>query len=247
MENVQSEVLINNEDDNAFGPHIKEVQEYDQTYKKHFFTTLYKDQDVSKDPQSIQWKKDMKKVNDLIIHCPQCNAYFPNAAYTNCRCDKCSFFFCFGCKKGDCRSKDCVKWWKIIIPFFGLKEYGDRNIFIKILMYFAMLFQVWFTFSLQILYKIGPGILGEDGYKSYEAYKKYRIKGLLLCFTMLPYQIAFIGFWFNITSIIFFIPSIIYPPYSVYWMGIFWLVQKSFHGGTLYEGDGKYHPSRYNY
>ena len=170
MENEQNEELLNNEDENAFGPHIKEVNEYGRSYKKYFFTTLYKEQDVKKNKIFIKWKKEMKKINDLIIHCPKCYAYFPNAAYTNCRCDKCSFFFCFGCNRAGCNSKDCIKWWKIIIPFFGLKEYGDRNIFLKILMYFAMLFQVLFTFPLQILYKMGPIFLGEDGFESYEKY-----------------------------------------------------------------------------
>jgi hypothetical protein len=85
MENEQADGLIDNDDENAFGPHAKE---YNEKSKSHFFTTLYKDQDVSKNPKFIQWKKDMKKVNDLVIHCPKCNAYFPNAAYTNCRCQK---------------------------------------------------------------------------------------------------------------------------------------------------------------
>ena len=167
MENDKNEDILNIDDENAFGPHIKEVNEYGTSYKKYFFKTLNNEQDLKKNKIFIKWKKEMKNINDLIIHCPKCYAYFPNAAYTNCRCDKCGFFFCFGCNKHDCRSKDCIKWWKIIIPFFGLKEYGERNIFLKILMYFAMLFQVLFTFPLQIIYKIGPIFFGEDGYNSY--------------------------------------------------------------------------------
>ena len=108
-------------------------------------------------------------------------------------------------------------------------------------MYFAMLFQVWFTFPLQVLYKNGPAIIGLDGYNNYEKYKEFRKKGLLMCIAMIPYQVAFIIFWFELSSLLFFIPSIIYPPYSVYWMGIFWYVQRHLHGSTLYEGDGKYH------
>ena len=238
MENEQKENLVvenndNKDDINAFGPH--------NIGGRHFFTTLYKEQNIKNNPLFIKWKKDMKEVNDLIIHCPKCNAYFPNAAYTNCCCEKCEFFFCFGCFKENCRSKDCIKWWKIIIPFFGLKEYGDRNFFLKALMFFFMLFQVWFTFPLQILYKLVPRILGEDGYNSRIGYEKYRKKGISLCLWMLPYQIAYIMFWFNITSILFVIPGILYPPYPVYWMGIFWYVQTHFHGGLLYEGDGKYY------
>ena len=242
MENENIEGLLDNEDENAFGPHVKEIEEYGQTYTKHFFTLSYKDQDVSKNKTFIQWKKDMKKVNDLVIHCPNCSAYFPNPAYTNCRCDKCGFFFCFGCNQHDCQSKNCIKWWKIIIPFFGLKVYRDRNFFIKIFMYLFMVIQVLFTFPLQVLYKTGPRFTGEDGYSSYEAYYKYRKKGFIYCFIMLPYQIAFTGFWFNLTFLFFFLPGIFYPPYSVYWMGIFWYVQRHLHGGTLYEGNGEYSP-----
>ena len=244
MEIENREEFINNEDENAFGPHVKEVEEFGKTYTYHFFTLSYEDQDVSKNQAFIKWKKDMKKVNDLVIHCPRCNAYFPNAAYTNCRCEKCDYFFCFGCNENDCRSKNCFKWWKIIIPFFGLKEYKDRNIIIKILMFFFMAIQVLFTFPLQVLYKIGPRFTGEDGYDSFEAYRKYRIKGLIYCFLMLPYQIALSGFWFNVSFILFFLPGIIYPPYSVYWMGIFWYVQTHFHGGLLYEGNGEYYASK---
>ena len=229
------------EDDGTFGPHVKERISYGYNHTYHFFTTLYKDQNVSKNPQFIKWKNDMKKINDLIVHCPKCYAYFPNAAYTNCSCERCDHSFCLGCKSPDCVSEHCFKWWKIIIPFFGLKEYGDRNIFIKILMYFAMLFQVWFTFPLQVLYKNGPAIIGLDGYNNYEKYKEFRKKGLLMCIAMIPYQVAFIIFWFELSSLLFFIPSIIYPPYSVYWMGIFWYIQRHLHGSTLYEGDGKYH------
>ena len=93
MENENIEELLDYEDGNTFGPHVKEIVEYGRTYTKHFFTLSYKDQDVSKNKTFIQWKKDMKKVNDLVIHCPSCSAYFPNAAYTNCRCKKCGFFF----------------------------------------------------------------------------------------------------------------------------------------------------------
>ena len=245
MENENKEQLIDYEDENAFGPHIKEVNEYGHMRKLYFFTLSYKEQDVSRNKIFIQWKKDMKKINDLVIHCPKCSAYFPNAAYTNCRCDKCGFFFCFGCNKNGCKSTNCLKWWKIIIPFFGLKEYGDANILIKILMYIFMAIQVLFTFPLQVLYKNGPMFAGEDGYTSYEALVKFRRKGRLYCFLMLPYQIAFIGFWFDLTFFFFFLPGIIYPPYSVYWMGIFLYVQRHFHGGTLYEGNGEYSPADY--
>ena len=242
MENSQLDNdLLNADDDNNFGPHIKEVDENGYTRKRYFFTTLHENQDVSKNTKFIEWKKEMKTLNDLIIHCPKCYAYFPNSAYTNCKCHKCDFFFCFGCNKGECPSKNCLKWWKIIIPFFGLKEYGDRNIFIKILMFLAMLFQVLFTFPLQIVYKNMPMIMGEDGFNSYEEYQSYRRHGLFYCFILFPYQIAFSGFWFCLTSLLFVVPGIIYPPYPVYWMGIFWYVQTHMHGGTLYEGDGKYY------
>ena len=229
--------LINNttddDDENAFGPH--------KTKYSYFFTILHKGQDVNKNPQFIQWKKDMEKINDLIIHCPKCYAYFPNKADTYCCCNKCGFSFCFGCNKEGCKMEYCFKWWTVIIPYFGLKEYGDRNIILKISMYIAMLFQVLFTFPLQVLYKIGPMIMGDDGCGNINDYIKYRKKGLIFCFIMLPYQIAFLIIWFYITSLIFFIPAIFYPPYTVYWMGIFWYVQTHFHGGTLYEGDGHYY------
>jgi hypothetical protein len=39
MENEQTDELIDNDDENAFGPHVKE---YSETYKTYFFTTLYK-------------------------------------------------------------------------------------------------------------------------------------------------------------------------------------------------------------
>jgi len=71
MENEIRENIINYEDENAFGPHEIKVQEYDGSIKIHYFFTLsYKDQDVSQNKIFIQWKKDMKKVNDLIVHCP---------------------------------------------------------------------------------------------------------------------------------------------------------------------------------
>jgi hypothetical protein len=108
-------------------------------------------------------------------------------------------------------------------------------------MFFAMLFQVLFTFPLQVLYKNGPAFFGLDGFNGYDEYQKYRRKGFLLCFLMLPYQIALINFWFNITALLFVIPGIFYPPYTVYWMGIFWYIQRHMHGSTLYEGDGKYY------
>ena len=236
MENEQGEILeLENDEENAFGPHTKDG--------KHFFTTLFKDQDVSKNSLFIQWKKDMKKVNDLIIHCPNCNAYFPHEAIDYCNCEKCDFSFCFGCKKENCRSNECIKWFLIIIPFFSLKEYGDRNIFFKILMYFALLFQVLFTFPLQAIYKMGPCVAGEDGFTNRDNYYRYKKKGLIFCLVMFPYQIAFIGFWFNITALIFFIPGIIYPPYTVYMMGMFRYAQTHIHSGEFY--DGHYYKNTY--
>ena len=86
----------------------------------------------------------MKKVNDLVIHCPNCSAYFPNAAYTNFRCDRCKFYSCFGCNK---------------YSIFLFKEYGDTSIFIKILMYIFMAIQVLFTFPLQVYIKMDLGSL----------------------------------------------------------------------------------------
>ena len=234
MENGQLDIeLLNIDDDNTFGPHIKEVN----NYKKYFFTTLHDNQDISKNEKFIQWKKEMKKISDFIIHCPKCHAYFPNPADAHCVCHKCDFCFCFGCNKDDCDSTNCIKWWRIIISFYGLKEYHDKNIIIKILMFFSMLLQVLFTFPLQVLYKNMPNYMGNDGYRlnDIEEYKKYRRKGCFYCFIMLPYQIAFIVFWFYLTSLLFVIPGIIYPPYTVYWMGIFWYVQTHLHGGTLFD------------
>jgi len=69
MENENREQLIDYEDENAFGPHIKEVNEYGHMRKHYFFTLSYKEQDVSRNKIFIQWKKDMKKINDLVIHC----------------------------------------------------------------------------------------------------------------------------------------------------------------------------------
>ncbi len=243
MENEKNrEEFINNEDENAFGPHVKKVEEYGYTKTYHFFTLLYKDQDVSKNKAFIQWKKDMKKINDLVVLCPNCNVYFPNAANDNCSCDKCGIYFCFGCNRENCDRSSCFRWYKIIIPYLGLKEYGDANILIKILMYLFMAIQVLFTFPLQVLYKVGPYLTGEDGFDSYKKYKKYRMKGYKYCLVMIPYQIVFLGFWLNLTFFFFFLPGILYPPYSVYWMGIFWYIQRHLHGGNLYEGNGEYYP-----
>jgi len=82
-----------------------------------------------------------------------------------------------------------------------------------------MAIQTLFTFPLQVLYKLGPRKVGVYYPDTYEEYKEYRTKGLQLCFVMIPYQIAFIGFWFDLSLIFFFLPSIIYPPYSFYFMG----------------------------
>ena len=62
---------------------------------------------------------------------------------------------------------------------------------------------------------------------------------------MLPYQIDFIGVWFELTFFFFFLSGIFYPSYSVYWMEIFWYVQRHMHGGLLYEGNGEYYPAEY--
>ena len=243
MENENREAFINNEDENAFGPHQIEVQGYNNKIKIHYFFTLsYKDQDVSKNKQFIQWKKDMKKVNDLIIHCPYCSAYFPHEAMDYCKCAKCGFNFCFGCYHNDCTSPRCFKWWRIIFPFYGIKGYGDTNFLIKILLYLFMVIQTLFTFPLQILYKFGPFSLGEYGPTTYEEYSRFRKKGFLLCFVMIPYQIAFIGFWFDLTFIVFFLPTIIYPPYSFYSMGALRFMQTHYHGEIYFNGNGKFIP-----
>ena len=185
----------------------------------------------------------MEKVNDLVIHCPNCSAYFPNEAIPHCRCQKCKFIFCFGCYKNDCQSTNCFKWWKIFISFYGLKEYRNENIFIKILMYLFMAIQTLFTFPLQVLYKLGPKITTKyNSSFTYEEPYKFRKKGLIYCFIMIPYHIAFIVSWIYITFFVFFLPGIFYPPYSVYWMGIFWYIQRHLHGGTFYKGKEKYFP-----
>ena len=109
MENEQNYNLLNeninidNDDENVFGPHKKDDNKY-------FFTTLHNNQDVSKNPQFIQWKKDMEKKYpfDLIVHCPKCNSYFPNEADFDCRCKRCGFKFCFGCKRYDCGTANCI-------------------------------------------------------------------------------------------------------------------------------------------
>ena len=121
---------------------------------------------MSKNPQFIQWKKDMEKKYpfDLIVHCPKCNSYFPNEADFDCSCKRCGFKFCFGCKRYDCGTANCIRAWIIVFHFFGLKIYRDKNIILKILMYFAMLFQILFTFPLQVIYKIGPQLVGIDGF-----------------------------------------------------------------------------------
>ena len=45
-ENKNKEQLINYEDENAFGPHIKEENEYGHIRKLYFFILSYKNQDV---------------------------------------------------------------------------------------------------------------------------------------------------------------------------------------------------------
>ena len=183
----------------------------------------------------------MKNTNDLIIHCPNCNSYFPNKAYKSCYCKKCQFTFCFGCNKHDCESEFCIKFLAIIIRFYGLKGYGDATIFVKIIRYFAMLFQVLFILPLFLMYKMGPTVADINGFGSRENYNNYRKKGLIFCLIMIPYQIAFFGFWFYFAALLFFIPGIFYPPYTVYWIGLFRYYQTHSHGGTMYEGDGHFY------
>lgn len=239
MENDNRETIYN-EDNNTFGPHSIEEIVYGEVNTLHFFTLSYKDQDVSKNKMFIKWKKDMKKVNDIIVHCPFCSAYFPHEAMDYCRCAKCRHRFCFGCKQRDCKETRCFKWWKVIVLFYGIKGYGDSNFFMIILMYLFMVIQTLFTFPLQILYKFGPFVLGEYGPCNYEEYKIFTKKGLLLSLTMIPYQIAFIGMWFDITFILFFLPTIIYPPYSFYSMGCLRFMQYHYHGQIYFEDNGKF-------
>ena len=62
-------------------------------------------------------------------------------------------------------------------------------------MYFAMLFQILFTFPLQVKYKIGPQLIGIDGFDGGPRkgkYQNYRKKGFIFCLVLLPYQIAFL-------------------------------------------------------
>jgi len=243
MENEIRENIIEYEDENAFGPHEIKVLEYDNRIKiHHFFTLSYKGQDVSKNKIFIQWKKDMKKINDLIIHCPYCSAYFPHEAMDYCKCAKCGSNYCFGCYQLNCDSPRCFKWWKIILPFYGLKGYGDTNFLIKILIFIFMVIQALFTFPLQVLYKFGPRASGGFCPDTYEEYIEHRKKGLKLCFIMIPYQIAFFGFLFDLALIFFFLPSILYPPYSFYCMGALRYMQTHYHGQLYFQGNGEFIP-----
>lgn len=122
MENENKEQLIDYEDENAFGPHIKEVNEYGHMRKLYFFTLSYKEQDVSRNKIFIQWKKDMKKINDLVIHCPKCSAYFPNAAYTNCRYDKCGFFSALDAIKMVVKAQIALNCGKLLFHFLVSKN-----------------------------------------------------------------------------------------------------------------------------
>ena len=234
MENEQFNNFINTSsdknDENAYGPH---TNDYD-----NFFTVLYKCQDISKDPLFIQWEKDMRKYNSyhIIVQCPNCNAYFPNEGDFDCHCRKCKFKFCLGCGKGDCTSGLCIKFWSKIFHFFGLKEYREKNIIIKICMYFSMLFQILFIFPLLVIYKFGPLCLGDkenDGLIHRDKDIKYKKTAIKLCLLMLPYQVAFLGFWFNVNFLLFFFPGIFYPPYTIYWMGIFLHFQRNCEAGVF--------------
>ena len=183
MENEQKTNLVNSDDvdiddEDAFGPHEKD--------KKFFFTKLNKEQNLKNNSIFIKWETDMKKLNYLIIHCPFCNAYFTTKPDYACSCSKCRIFFCFGWLKDSCEGF-CIKWFKVAISFLGHKGYGDKNLFLKILMFFSLLFQMIFSFPLQILYKLGPLILDDKGSDDYATSRK---KGIYLCILMLPYQIA---------------------------------------------------------
>ena len=105
-----------------------------------------------------------------------------------------------------------------------------------------MVIQALFTFPLQVLYKFGPRASGGFCPDTYEEYIEHRKKGLKLCFIMIPYQIAFFGLWFDLALIFFFLPSILYPPYSFYCMGALRYMQTHYHGQLYFQGNGEFIP-----
>lgn len=227
MENEDNSFL-NNDNYDEFGPHIKIVENNNKSYIKNFFTTSYNGQDVKNNLYFINWKNKLK-TNEIIIFCPQCSTYFSKKIMSKTECPKCAYIFCNGCKRQECNfcCKEFFNVFKNILSYLSTKGYGNINICLKILMYFAMIFQLWFSYPIQIMYYFGPMIyLNEDKVIKYD--DKYRKKGLLFCLIMIPYQIAFFGIYFSYLTFLIILLLIIYPPFSFNLIGMIWYIKRHF-------------------
>jgi uncharacterized CHY-type Zn-finger protein len=216
----------NNEDNyESFGPHIKLLVGEKKNIKQKFFTVSYKDQDINDNSQFIEWKKT-KNLNELIVICPECGTYFTNNFIGLCKCPRCENIFCKGCFKHDCEI--CFKGLAIalknMLNYIHIKVYGDHNIFIKILIYFSMLFQLWVSYPLQFIYYFGP-LICDQSKENVKYDDKYRRKGLIFLLSMIPYQIAFFGIYFTYLNFFFSLLFIIYPPLSINGIALLWFMK----------------------
>ena len=216
----------NNEDNyQSFGPHLKFLEGEEKNKNQKFFAVSYKGQDINENTQFIEWKKT-KNLNELIVICPECGTYFTNNFIDLCKCPKCENIFCKGCFRQDCEIcfKGFVITFKNVLNCIHIKAYGNRSIWVKIWMYFYMLFQLWVSYPLQFIYYFGPLIcdLSKENIK-YD--NKYRRKGLIFCLSMIPYQIAFFSVYFTYLNFFFSLLFIIYPPLNINLIGFLWLIK----------------------
>lgn len=216
----------NNEDNKeSFGPHIKFLEGEEKNKKQKFFTVSYKDQNINENVQFIEWKKT-KNLNELIVICPECGTYFTNNFINKCICPKCEHIFCKGCLKQDCEIcfRGFLIVFKNILNYIHIKAYGNHCMCVKIMIYFSMLFQLWFSYPLQFIYYFGPLIcdLTRENIKYND---KYRRKGFIFGLSMIPYQIAFFGVYFTYLTFFLSLLLIIYPPLNFNLIGLLWYIK----------------------
>lgn len=220
------------EDPESFGPHVREEKEYgDRIVHHHYFKVDFRTQKVEDNPLFIEWKTKMQTEDDLmILQCPYCDAYFSNLAETNCRCDCCDTFYCLGCGKKGCNAF-CLPWIGAMIKFYGWREFKRIKFCQRIYLFFNILIKIFTCLPLLILEKNAPSLFRcSNGEKFIKEGKKWKLK-------LIPYQIAFFMFYFCLNFIIFILPGIFYPPYTIYMIGFLRFLDKRVRGGTFYYED----------
>ena len=220
------EVESSEDNYDIFGLHVKILEGEEKNKQQKFFTVSYKGQNVDENEKFIEWKKT-KKLNELLIICPECGTYFTNNFIDKCKCPRCEHIFCKGCFKEDCDI--CFKGLfislKSILNYIYTKVLGNHKIWEQIIMYFFMLFQLWFSYPLQFIYYFGPMISDKSGVNIIYN-DKYRRKGLIFFLSMIPYQIAFFGIYFTYLTFFLSLLFILYPPFNIYIIGLMWYIKK---------------------